>query len=284
MAGDSGMLKDNIRDVAHLGILCGDLEQTREWYERTLGFTATYEKEVFYPDRMRMLFMELGNLCVEFVRTPDAASQLASRGTGALSHFAMDAPDFDNCVRRVLEAGAVIDASTPDGPVHYARLGEKGVNGLNIKSPNGEVAELCQDCSQNYGGRTGLRHWCHLAVEVVNLEHTVEFYKKLGFVPDGGGYVDSPQGIVRIGFVRRGAFALELIQRPGNTKGNDGPIDHIAFWVEDAKEAFAQCRMEGFERLDMRVKELPIFEHGLYYFMIRGINGEKIEFCQKKKW
>ena len=181
-----------------------------------------------------------------------------------------------------------MDSSTPDGIVYYEHLGAKGVKGINFSGPEKEVIEFCQDCARNYGGLKGLNGWSHLAVKVANLEQSVCFYEILGFRKISEGYVDTPDGRLYIAFVDMKGFCLELIQvQPREweriKRVKTGRIDHVAFDVTDAREAFYACKKQGLTMLDCVVKELDFFERGIRYFMIEGPNGEHIEFNQKKR-
>lgn len=282
-------LSENITGVGHLGIPTADLAGSAAWYEQKLGFRKFYEKTVWNDGKLNVVFLELKDLVIELCEQAQAGREMQMRGDGILDHFAIDAPDFENCCRRVEDQGLKYHASTPKGAVLYENIGPKGVRGANYVGPNQEVIELCHNCSVNYGYRTGLQGWSHLAVKVSDLQASVSFYEILGFTKVGEGYLDTPDGRLYIGFVDNHGFQLELIQMTGaglqelKSRGT-GHIDHIALNVKDAKEAFYEARKAGCRVFDLVLKELPFFEHGIRYFMILGPDGEKIELNQRLSW
>lgn len=282
-------LSENIMGVQHLGIPTADLSGSVVWYEENLGFQKFYEKTVWSDGKLNAAFLKLKDLVIELYEQAGSGQEILSRGDGILDHYAIDAPDFDNCCQRAEAKGLRFHASTPKGAVRYENIGPKGVRGANYVGPNQEVIELCHNCSINYGYRTGLQGWSHLAIKVSNLQASISFYENLGFSKAGEGYLDTPDGRLYIGFVDNHGFQLELIQLTGagleklKSRGN-GRIDHVALSVKDAKEAFYEAKKSGCHVLDLFLKELPFFEHGIRYFTILGPDGEKIELNQIRSW
>ncbi|WP_343247461.1 VOC family protein [Diplocloster hominis] len=282
-------LSEYITGVQHLGIPTADLSGSVTWYEQNLGFQKIYEKTVWSDGKLDVVFLRLNDLVIELYEKAGANREVQSRRDGILDHYAIDAPDFDQCCRQAGAKGLKYHASTPSGAVLYENIGPRGVRGANYVGPNQEVIELCHNCSINYGNRTGLQGWSHLAVKVSNLKDSVSFYETLGFSKAGEGYLDTPDGRLYIGFVDNHGFQLELIQMVGEglrdlKRRGKGHIDHIALDVKDAKEAFYEARKSGCRVLDLVLKELPLFEHGIRYFTILGPDGENIELNQKLSW
>ena len=53
-------LRDNIKGVQHLGIPVVQMEETRKFYIENFGFKVIHEKEIFYPEKMKICFLQLG--------------------------------------------------------------------------------------------------------------------------------------------------------------------------------------------------------------------------------
>jgi hypothetical protein len=62
-----------------------------------------------------------------------------------------------------------------------------------------------------------------------------------------------------------------------------GAIDHIALDVTDIDRVFEEIKSGGYELLDSSVQSLPFWENGVRFFTIVGVNGERIEFCERLK-
>lgn len=284
-------LRDNIKGVQHLGIPTCCLEETKKFYIENFGFSQFYEKELYYPEKMKACFLKLGDLVLELYehRAETIRAAVQKRTTGVFDHFSIEAADFDDCAAKLINQGLPLAPATADGVVFYENIRSAGIRGVNFVSPNGDVVEICYDNAKSYAGKCGLLGWDHLAVRVKNLKETIAFYAGLGFEKSGSGYLDTPDGRLQIGFVTCKGFTLELIELSGavteeKETWENGKIDHIALDVENVQEAFLEARRKGYQVLDFAVQELPLFEHGCRFFTILGPNGERIEFNQMNKW
>ncbi|HEX2395658.1 MAG TPA: VOC family protein, partial [Bacteroidales bacterium] len=125
----------------------------------------------------------------------------------------------------------------------------------------------------------------HIGIPVTNLERSVEFYSSLGFAKIHSSHVDESSGRVLVAFMEQRGVIIELYQvtEPEREKirtRTDGHIDHIAFDVEDADEAFLELSKAGFELIQDKPVFLNFWKRGCKYFAIRGPDGEKLEFNQ----
>ena len=284
-------LRDNILGVQHLGIPVCDMEGTKKFYIENFGFCVVHEKEIFYPEKMNICFLQLGDLVVELFehKSETVRKKVESRVIGVYDHFAIDAADFDDYAAMLINKGMTLAPGTADGVVLYENIKTKGIRGVNFVSPNGEVVEICYDNARSYVGKTGLLGWDHLAVRTKDINKSMSFYAELGFVMTGNGYLDTPDGRLLIAFMTMKGFTLELIQLVGAAVNDPdtwktGKIDHISLDVKSAQDAFMEARSRGYKVLDFGLKELPLFEHGCKFFSIEGPDGEKIEFNQKNKF
>ena len=284
-------LRDNIKGVQHLGIPVVCMEDTKKFYMENFDFTVLHEKEIFYPERMSICFLKLGDLVVELYEHKNemVRKEVASRVTGVYDHFAIDAADFDDYAAKLIQKGLTLAPGTANGVVLYDNIKSAGIRGVNFVSPNGDVVEICYDHARSYVGKNGLLGWDHLAVRTKDLKESMSFYAELGFSMTGNGYLDTEEGRIYIAFMTCKGFTLELIQLVGDAVNNSdtwecGKIDHIALDVENVQEAFVEARRCGYQVIDFGVKELPLFEKGCRFFSIKGPSGEKIEFNQINKF
>lgn len=284
-------LRDNIKGVQHLGIPVVQMEETRKFYIENFGFKVIHEKEIFYPEKMKICFLQLGDLVVELFEHKSEAirREVESRVTGVYDHFAIDAADFDDYAAKLINKGLTLAPGTADGVVLYDNIKTKGIRGVNFVSPNGDVVEICYDNARSYAGKSGLLGWDHLAVRTKNIKESMSFYAELGFSMTGNGYLNTPEGRLYIAFMTCKGFTLELIQLVGAAAEDPdtwktGKIDHIALDVENAQDALVEARSCGYNVIDFGLKELPLFEHGCRFFSIKGPSGEIIEFNQKNKF
>lgn len=61
----------------------------------------------------------------------------------------------------------------------------------------------------------------------------------------------------------------------------DGAYQHIALDVEDVDWMYQKICKNKFEIITDGIEELPFWERGVKFFMSKGPNEERIEFCQK---
>jgi lactoylglutathione lyase len=130
---------------------------------------------------------------------------------------------------------------------------------------------------------TGLQH---LGVPVTNLERSRTFYLQLGFTEALRTDLKGAEGDIQVCFLALGTFILELYQLVGAEREEvgrrgDGHIDHFALDVSDIEAAFAAVKAAGLTPLEESPVYLPFWEKGIRYFVVRGPDGEKVEFCQR---
>jgi catechol 2,3-dioxygenase-like lactoylglutathione lyase family enzyme len=123
----------------------------------------------------------------------------------------------------------------------------------------------------------------HIGVPVSSLERSRQFYARLGFAEVmQAGFEDGGEP-GRCAMLKRGDALLELYQLPERALVEiraraDGHVDHIAFDVLDIRAAFAEITAAGLQPIEPEPVFLQFWEHGCWYFAIRGPDGEKLEF------
>lgn len=128
----------------------------------------------------------------------------------------------------------------------------------------------------------------HLGLPVTQIERSRAFYAALGFEHAMTAELPVADGTTRVCMMTLGSFVLELYQLPGAEGAEiagraDGHIDHVALDVTDIGAAFAAARAMHLDLLQDAPVALPFWEKGIRYFIVRGPDGEKVEFCQRLK-
>jgi lactoylglutathione lyase len=125
----------------------------------------------------------------------------------------------------------------------------------------------------------------HLGIPVTNLEISVSFYNKLGFIRVLTAQVNESPGIIQVAMMKRENIIVELYQPTGDDleellSRSEGHIDHVAFNVKDIDAAFSEIQAAGFVTIEESPVFLDFWDKGCKYFAIRGPDGEKLEFNQ----
>lgn len=134
------------------------------------------------------------------------------------------------------------------------------------------------------GNFTGLQH---IGIPVTNLEKSIEFYEKLGFMPIMSSSFENENGTGQCCMVRRKDTIIELYQLPEIElleikKRRDGRIDHIAFDVNNISLAYNELMGAGFT-IESEPASLEFWDNGCQYFTVIGPDGERLEFNQINK-
>ena len=111
----------------------------------------------------------------------------------------------------------------------------------------------------------------HIGIPTNDLDKTIVFYKKLGFV-SALETVNKAAG-ERVAFLQLGNLMIETYENHRAAE-KAGAIDHVALATTDIEAAFAAAKEAG-------IHSLPFWENGVRFFMVEGPNKERIEFCQK---
>lgn len=118
----------------------------------------------------------------------------------------------------------------------------------------------------------------HIGIPTSDIEKTISFYEKLGFVVEHRNQV--PSNGAQVAFLRLKNLVIETYAEGGN--GLDGAINHIALDCTDIEAAYQWVTEHGFTVLSQGIEKLPFWENGVEFFIIEGPNKERVEFCQRK--
>jgi len=118
----------------------------------------------------------------------------------------------------------------------------------------------------------------HLGLPTNDLEKTIEFYEKLGFVVIRREEIPTD----RVAFLRLHNMVIEAYEsKVGvSAKGFDGAIDHIALDVDDVEAVFEAVKAAGLTPMTEEIQFLPFWENGFKYFKVLDPNNAPVEFGQ----
>lgn len=117
----------------------------------------------------------------------------------------------------------------------------------------------------------------HIGIPTDRLEQTIRFYEALGFARRLETEV--PQTGAQVCFLQLADLVLEVYETDAPA-GRDGAVDHICLGVSDIEQTWREVQSMGLPVVEEKIQQLPFWENGIRYFNLRGVNQEKIEFCQ----
>lgn len=123
--------------------------------------------------------------------------------------------------------------------------------------------------------REFIRNIAHIGYQVSDLTRSLAFYEPLGFQCRQRFSKTSSQGSIDVAFIEMGGAVLELYQLPEGTSF-DVPrcgIDHLALEVSDLDAVQRKLATLGYP-----LDEGPIEEQHVRFLLIRGPDGERLEF------
>ena len=118
----------------------------------------------------------------------------------------------------------------------------------------------------------------HIGLPTNDIEKTIEFYESLGFEVILKTYNEKAKE--KVAFLQIQNYCIETFEN-GQAAMTDGAYQHVALDVEDIEAMFQKICNNGFDVITDGIEELPFWENGVKFFMIKGPNAERIEFCQK---
>ena len=118
----------------------------------------------------------------------------------------------------------------------------------------------------------------HIGLPTNDLKKTIEFYKSLGFEVILETYNEKAKE--QVSFLQIQNYCIESFEN-GRAVMADGAYQHVALDVRDIEEMYKKICENGYEVITDGIEQLPFWDNGVKFFMIKGPNEERIEFCQK---
>ena len=113
----------------------------------------------------------------------------------------------------------------------------------------------------------------HIGIPTNDLDKTIAFYKKLGFV--SALETGNKAAGERVAFLQLGDLMIETYENHRAAE-KAGAIDHVALATTDIEAAFAAAKEAGMHLLHSSIQSLPFWENGVRFFMVEGPNKERI--------
>ncbi len=123
----------------------------------------------------------------------------------------------------------------------------------------------------------------HIGMPTTCIEKTVDFYKSFGAEIVFEKMDEDNGKPIRVILMKFCNILMELYERM-ETVGISGTIDHLAFEVEDIDTLFEIVREQGYTLMEDckgSVQLSTYWPKGTRWFIVIGVNSEKIEFCQE---
>lgn len=115
----------------------------------------------------------------------------------------------------------------------------------------------------------------HVGIRVLDMEKSKKFYTDILQCEIIKDYQSDKMHVI---FLDAGGVVLELIYKEANEKRNYGPVEHLAFKVEDLNEKIEFLKKQGIE---LNGGPKIVDDSRLVFF--DGPNSERIEFVEKLK-
>lgn len=226
--------RPKIEGVAHIALYVKNIDQSRAFYEKFLGFAEAYSLNKPNSEDLAMIFVKINDrqLIEIFPETSPEADRFA--------HFAVETDDAEAMRKYLGSKGIKVPDKTPTG--------RTGNFNFTIPDPNGIRCEFVQYTPNGFTGKnigkdmpdTRIsKHMSHVGFMVANLDSALIFYRDiLGFketwrgssdgrllswvnlkVPDGDDYIE-----------------LMLFEQAPD-RNRKGTMNHICLVVDDVAAA-----------------------------------------------
>jgi catechol 2,3-dioxygenase-like lactoylglutathione lyase family enzyme len=121
----------------------------------------------------------------------------------------------------------------------------------------------------------------HIGLPTNNMDATIEFYSKLGAEIVFEKTVYEAGKSIRVVHLKLSSLLIETYER-SEISGVTGAIDHVAIEVNDIDGAYKYVKELGIPLLIDEISFSDYWPKPTRWFIIIGVNGERIEFTQSK--
>lgn len=135
-------------------------------------------------------------------------------GHGGIDHLALKVNDTDQALAGLVQRGAVLDATTPNGPQEIAEFWDNGVRYVFLQGPEGARIELC--ARRGAPEQAGLPGHDHIGLPCSDIAASEAFFLSLGLKPTGRFDLIRPEGTIAVRFLAAGDSVVELYAPPGH--------------------------------------------------------------------
>ncbi len=130
--------KDELIGLAHIGLFCSDIEKTKLFYNKILGFKVIHENLVVIDEgEIKVAFIALHDLTIEIVELPIFD---AKRADGLFDHIAFRVKNIESVVGRLKQADIQFEED-----IYFAEhFWESGAKWIMFRGPDNERLELTE--------------------------------------------------------------------------------------------------------------------------------------------
>jgi len=245
--------RPHILGVAHMAVYVKDLDKTRQFYEKFLGFGEPFTLPRKDGTGTRIVFVKVNdNQYIEIFNEKD-------RGEGQLNHISIYTESADRMRDYLATKGVEVPAVVGKGQTRNKNF--------NIKDPDGHIVEIVEYQPDSWTARESgefepptriADHIMHVGVLAGDLEKSMAFYRDiLGFKEfwRGGGGNGKPLQWVNMK-VPDGEDYVELMLYSSLPEPNArGTKNHMSLMVPDAQKAVDELQKRAAKGLyDKEIK------------------------------
>lgn len=165
--------------------------------------------------------MRLGDQAVALVAVD------APGGYGVIDHLALAVADLDATLAAMQARGALLEATTPNGPREIAEFWDAGMRYVFLAGPEGARIELC--ARRDGTARAGLPGHDHLGIPCTDIAASVTFWVGLGAQPMAAVNLTRADGVTHVRFLSLGDSVVELYEPPA-LRGRAADFAATALW------------------------------------------------------
>ncbi|GAB6099570.1 hypothetical protein JCM16358_14490 [Halanaerocella petrolearia] len=289
--GEVDDIAENITGMQHMGIPAIDLDKTINFYKK-LGFKVAFKTKINRPEgKLDVAFLEQDGFVIEafHFNNEEYLNKMRNREDGHIDHIALDVVNIKQAYASVKDLGYEALGGKIDG---ISAFHENGAKFFTIRGPNDEKVEFCEILNSSESDTnsdmsiaenvTGLQH---IGIPTIDLEETINYYKKLGFKVDSKVKIERPEGKLDVAFLKQDDVVIEsyhfndekLLEQVRN-RGN-GHIDHYALDVVDIEKAHSSVKDLGYKMIGDKIDGISAFHgKGVRFINTKGPNNETIEY------
>lgn len=135
--------------------------------------------------------------------------QGAEAGHGVIDHLALSVPDLDSAAAAMIARGAVVEATTADGPMLIPEFWAGGMRYLFLTGPEGARIELCHNLANPQPPGQD-----HIGIPCTDIAATQAFVLGLGGKVVSAVTLTRADGDTQVRFIELAGALLELYAPP----------------------------------------------------------------------
>ena len=126
--------------VHHVGIPTSDMNGSIAYYEQNQGMTLTYRKQIYYPMKIELAFLQKSDTVIELFSTPSMGKTPVEGG--GIDHVAFL---VDNALETLYEAKAA-GLQVKSHTLNELPILNHGIRYFMVQGPDKELLEFMEIC------------------------------------------------------------------------------------------------------------------------------------------